>query len=464
MKITVLNGSPKGKHSITRQYVVYLQRKYSEHSFEILNVSQKIKKLERDESRFLEIIEKIKNSDCVIWSFGLWVLAVPAQFMRFIELVQERNSESAFENVYTAAISTSINFYDHTAHNYIRGVCEDFGMKYIDGISLYMLDFMKENKRNDLDCFFENAVDTIQNAYPTTKLFSPFVFNDFKYQPGNTNDKINTNKKVVVLIDKDAEDSNSSKMAERYADSFSPPAELINFSNIKIMGACLGCMKCGYDYHCQYKDDFKEFYNTKIITADLLVFAGEMKGRYLSSIWKTFFDRAFFWNHTPSMYRKQIAYLISGPISQNLNLQQILEGNVTARQSANLVDIISDESADSETIDRSITRLAERMVEFSDREYVKPENFLKVGGHKIFRDEIFGHIRAVWQADHRYFKKHGLYDFEQKNYGMRIMNSFLFLACRIPVFRKKFYGNLMKFPARRYGQFQDRLFQENQYQ
>ena len=100
-------------------------------------------------------MEDVGNADVILWIFGLWVLAVPAQYMRFIELVTERKAESAFINKYTAAISTSIQFYDHTAHNYIRAVCEDLGMRYVDGISFYMLDFMKEEKRKDLLSFFD---------------------------------------------------------------------------------------------------------------------------------------------------------------------------------------------------------------------------------------------------------------------------------------------------------------------
>ena len=33
MKIAVINGSPKGKYSITLQTVLYLQRKFPEHTF-----------------------------------------------------------------------------------------------------------------------------------------------------------------------------------------------------------------------------------------------------------------------------------------------------------------------------------------------------------------------------------------------------------------------------------------------
>ena len=69
-----------------------------------------------------------------------------------------------------------------------------------------------------------------------------------------------------------------------FADSFQEKPEVINLNSIDIKGACLGCMKCGFDYNCHYNDGFKEFYNTRVRGADILVFAGTMTGRYEKQI------------------------------------------------------------------------------------------------------------------------------------------------------------------------------------
>ena len=57
MKIAVINGSPKGKYSITLQTVLYLQRKFPEHTFEVLHAGQKIKALEKDFSAAKQLME-----------------------------------------------------------------------------------------------------------------------------------------------------------------------------------------------------------------------------------------------------------------------------------------------------------------------------------------------------------------------------------------------------------------------
>jgi len=122
MKIAVLNGSPKGDLSITLQYVFLIRKKSPEHQFKVFNIAQDIRKLEKDESAFKEVIDEIRSSDGVLWSFPLYFLLVHSHYKRFIELVFERGAGEAFRKKYTASLSTSIHFFDHTAHNYINAV------------------------------------------------------------------------------------------------------------------------------------------------------------------------------------------------------------------------------------------------------------------------------------------------------------------------------------------------------
>ena len=129
MKIVVLNGSPKGDVSVTRQYVLYLEKAFPQHQFVVLHVAQQSKKLERDSAAFDAVIDEVRSSDGVIWAFPLYILLVCSQYKRFIELISERGAESAFRGKHAATLSTSINYYDSNAHAYMRSVCEDLGMQ-----------------------------------------------------------------------------------------------------------------------------------------------------------------------------------------------------------------------------------------------------------------------------------------------------------------------------------------------
>ena len=450
MKITVLNGSPKGELSITLQYVHFLQKNFPQHELKVFHVSQRIKKLEKDEKALQEIIDAVRSSDGVLWAFGVFVLAAPSQYMRFIELISQRGVDDAFKNKYAAVLSTSIHFFDHAAHNYMRAVCEDLNMRFADALSLDIVDLMDKRRRQDLTTFTENFFEAIEKKFATARLFKPLTFNDYVYQPSFSESKIDTKgRNIVVLTDAYDSKSNLGKMIDRFKRSFATEVEVIDLNDIDIRGGCLGCMRCGYDHKCVQKDGFVDFYNNRVRTADIIVFAGEVRGRYLSSKWKEFYDRAYFWNHTPSLVGKQLGYMISGPLSQTPNLIQILEASSTMRQDANHADIITDECENSAELDAQLQSFGERLVVYAEKGYVRPQNFLAVGGHKVFRDDFWGRLRMVWQADHRYYKKHGKYDFPQKDLKLWVFNPVMMSLSKIPKFRKKFYANITKFSSGR---------------
>ena len=132
MKIAVLNGSPKGLLSATIQYIHYIQKKYTQHQLNIINISQIINKIEKDENVFKKIMDDIRTSDGVLWSFPIYNCVVPSQYKRFIELIWERGEEKTFKDKYTASLSTSSHLLDNPAHTYMAGICCDLDMIFID--------------------------------------------------------------------------------------------------------------------------------------------------------------------------------------------------------------------------------------------------------------------------------------------------------------------------------------------
>ena len=150
-----------------------------------------------------------------------------------------------------------------------------------------------------------------------------------------------------------------------------------------------------------------------------------------------YFDRSFFNTHIPWMEGKQLAAVISGPLGQLSTLRHILHAFADV-QHAHLVDVVSDEAADSSRLDAELSALAKRLVWCSNHNYVPPSTFLGLGGRLLFRDEVYGSLRMVFQADHRYYKKHGWYNFPQKKIGLRLLNPILSLLFRIPAIRRSF--------------------------
>jgi multimeric flavodoxin WrbA len=447
MKITILAGSPKGDLSVTMQYVKYIIKKFPEHDYTTFHVARQIKKIEKDRAAFSAIIDSVKKSDAVLWAFPLYYLLVHAGLVRFIELIDERKAADAFAGKYAASLSTSIHFFDQTAHAYIRGISEDLGMRYAGYHSPAMYDLVDEAERARLIGFAADFFGIVEKRLPIPRLTTPAGDMPTRYGPAKPAKTIDpADKKIVVITDATDGQANLQGMIDRFRSSFGRPPTVVNLNDIDISGGCLGCIRCGWDNTCAYtgKDGFVDFYRETVIPADILVLAGAVKGRYLSSRFKLFFDRSFFMTHIPVMERKQVACLISGPLSQSTLLPEVIRGYFET-QGASVVDIVSDEIADSRELDAVISGLAGRLADAADTGYIRSTTFLGFAGRKIFRDDVWGRLRFPFVSDYRYYKKHGLLTFPQKtDRKFRIMGILLTLLARVPSIREKIYGQMMK--------------------
>jgi len=370
---------------------------------------------------------------------------VHGNYKRFIELVWERGAMDAFASKHAAALSTSIHFFDHTAHNYVHAICDDLEMRFTGSFSAEMQDLLKEEGRARLTTFAGDFFQAIEEDVPTPRRYAPLVAQTSDYEPGPVDHPIDAGgKRVVVVTDAEPHQANLIRMTDRFAAALSGDVEVINLHDVDIKGGCLGCLQCGYDNQCAYlgKDGFVDFYNTKQKTADVIVFAGAIRDRYLSSTWKTFFDRSFFNTHAPSLMGKQFGFIIAGPLRQIPNLREILEGWIQMQRS-NLAGFVTDEDGEdaagvSAEIDGLLHHLAKRLIRLSDQGYVQPQTFLGVGGLKIFRDDMWGKLRITFQADHRAYKRLGVYDFPQRDLRVRALNAFVAPMMRIPRVREAF--------------------------
>ncbi|MCX6004838.1 MAG: NAD(P)H-dependent oxidoreductase [Chloroflexi bacterium] len=415
MKIAVLNGSPKGEISVTVQYIKFIQKKFPQHELKLLNISHEIQELEKDDKAFQDVIAEVEKSDGVIWAFPLYVFLVASQYKRFIEMIWEKKVADAFKGKYTCVISTSIHFFDNTAHNYMRGICDDLDMKFTESFSADMDDIFNDEKRRILLKWAADFFTAIEKQSPTSKAYAPVVPGKFSYKPGSVKSKIDSQgQRIKILADITDSNSNIAKMVNRFKDSVKEGVQIFNVRDVNMKGGCLGCMQCAFDNICFYKDkdDFMEFFNTEMRDADVTIFASEIKDRFITSRIKMFWDRRFFNGHIPLNINKQIGFIISGPLGQLANLQEILQG-LAEMSDANFTGVVTDECGDSAQLDALIDDFAAKCVDYSTQKYVRPRTFLGVGGHKIFRDQIWARLRFPFQADYKFYAEHGMFDFPQ---------------------------------------------------
>ena len=410
MKIAVINGSPKGKYSVTLQTVLYLEKKYPEHEFTVLHAGQKIKSLEKDFSKAKELLE---SSDAVLFSYPVYTFLAPSQLHRFIELAKSNNVN--VKGKYATQITTSKHFYDITAHKYIEENSLDLGMRYIRGLSADMEDLLSENGRRDAEKFFErflwSAEEEVYTSAPTKNgSFTPVPA---IYTVQNDNQK--TDKDVIILTDETNPDSNLSAMIARFQNVFSYKTRIVNISEYPLSGGCLGCFRCAVSEKCVYKDGFDSFLRDNIQKADAIVYAFTISDHSMGSRFKMYDDRNFCNGHRTVTVGMPVGYLVSGEYSKENNLSCVIEAR--SETGGNFLAGVATDEADP---NKEIDTLAKTLRFALETKHTAPQNFWGVGGMKIFRDLIY-QMRGMMKADHKFYKKQGIYDFPQKNKGKSLL-------------------------------------------
>ena len=403
MHILVINGSPKGKYSVTLQTCKYLQILHPEHTFDTLNAGQSIKALEKD---FTPAIAAVEKADILLFSYPVYTFVAPCQLHRFIELMKEHRVDLAGK--WASQISTSKHFYDITAHRYIEDNCHDLGLHYVNGLSADMDDLTTEKGRQEAEKFFEYLIWSVEhNIHEPAPAAAP-VFAPMAATPAdNATEKSGD---VVVLTDCDERNPGLQAMVDRFCAVLPRKTRVINIRQYPFRGGCLGCFNCAVTGKCIYTDGFDDYLRNEIQTAEAIVYAFTVSDHSMGSRFKMYDDRNFCNGHRTVTVGMPIGYLVDGPLSRERNLQTIIEAR--AQVGSNFLAGVATNESDP---DAQIDALAEKLIYALEYKYVPPQNFYGIGGMKVFRDLIWV-MQGMMQADHKFYKAHGQYDFPQKQW------------------------------------------------
>ena len=404
MNILVLNGSPKGEYSITLQTSYYLQKLYPQHEFEVLHVGRQIKSLEKDFSKAVDAVEK---ADVLLFSYPVYTFIAPFQMHRFIELLKA--SELDLTGKIATQITTSKHFYDITAHRYIQDNCQDMGMKFIRGLSADMEDLLSAQGQHQAKSFFEYVCHCVENEIfePTSETAAAA-----KHMPVSIPALVEERAEgdVVILTTCEENDVQLQSMIDRFRAVFPVKTRVINLLQYPFRGGCLGCFNCAVSGKCIYTDGFDEYLRNEIQTAQAIVYAFTIRDHSMGAAFKLYDDRQFCNGHRTVTMGMPIGYLVSGDYSKEFNLQMIIEGRSQVGS-----NFLAGVATDEQDPNRQIDDLAANLCYALDERYVPPQNFYGIGGMKIFRDLIW-QMQGMMKADHKFYKKHGQYDFPQKKW------------------------------------------------
>ena len=384
MNILVIVGSPKGKDSITLHTCLYLEKQFPDLHFDYIYPGQRIKALEKD---FSPALDAIRKADVLLFCYPVYTFLVPYQLHRFIELMKASGED--FSGKTATQVTTSKHFYDITAHRFIRDNCADMGLCFLDGLSADMDDILKDSGR-------KQARDWM---------------NFVRWQMGSGESPERSNdRKAVVVADLEPGDARLKEMVDRFVAVFPYPCDVINIREFPFQGGCLSCFSCAATGKCVYKDGFDDFLRNTIHKHDAIVYAFHIQDHSMGSRFKLYDDRQFCNGHRTVTMGTPFGYLVEGAYSKEENLRLLLEAR--AQVGGNFLAGVATDEGD---LEAAINQLSATLAYAMETRYTPPQNFLGVGGMKIFRDLIYM-MRGLMRADHRFFQSHGQYDFPQKQW------------------------------------------------
>ena len=444
MKVCVINGSPNGQRGTSARYTRYLEKKLPEHQLEVWEVARKIRGLERNPGRVDEVLAAMAAADAVIWCTPVYFLLVPAQLKRFLELLLDHPDAAGLRGKPCTTVSTSAHFYDHTAHDYLAGISSDLGMAYVHGFSADQMDLLSGESRRSLVAFAKDFFQRADDGMPSFPAVRPVRWQAPTYHEAPLPEVAPTTGegRVTLVTDEGPGDRNLRRMTRAFERAVRLPVERLALEDLPMDGGCLGCMHCVDGAPCRYRDGYAEAHDRLVTPADVVIYAGAVRDRYLSSRLKTFQDRYFRNGHRPASSKRQgLGFIVSGPLGQLAPLQEILEANVQLSHSHRL-GTVTDEDSESEVTTARLLELARAAERFAAAPWFAPPNFLGVGGLKIFRDLIYEN-RGILSADHRFYQENGLYDFPQNQWGKRLFMETLLVCKRVPFLRERALKLLM---------------------
>ena len=377
--ILVINGSPKGKNSITLHTCLFLEKKFPGYKFDYLDAGQRIKVLEKD---FSPALEAIREADLLVFCYPVYTFLVPSQLHRFMELM--KGSGLDLSGKAATQVTTSKHFYDITAHRFIEDNCADMGLPFLDGLSADMDDILSEKGRKQAMDWFEFTLWKLSRG-------------EFVFPYG---------------------------------------CDVINIEDFPFQGGCLSCFNCAATGKCVYKDGFDDFLRGTIHKHDAILYAFRIKDHSMGGRFKMYDDRQFCNGHRTVTMGTPFGYLVVGDYSVEENLRLLLEAR--AQVGGNFLAGIASDEGD---VDKDIDTLAATVAYAMERQYTPPQNFLGVGGMKIFRDLIYM-MRGLMRADHKFFKSHGQYDFPQKKWWTSWMMYLVGGMMNNPKLKRKLGGKM----------------------
>lgn len=399
MKILFVNGSPRGRFSVTLQTCRYLEQRFPRHSYETLNVGAGLESLERD---LRPAAAALARAELVIFAYPVYMGLPPYPLCRFFEWM--RAGRLPVRNRCVTQITTSQHVFDDSARRYTEENCLDCGMRVIPGLSAGMEDLLSEAGREQAEDFFRHALWCAEKG-----VWEQGTVRPEKEAPVYEQSLAPVEKQAgfdtVILADLREGDESLRALIKDFDAVYPYKTRFVNLADFPFQGGCLGCLNCALSGQCVYRDGFDALLQS-LRKADALVFAFTLQGHGMGARFKLFEDRQFCLGQRFLSFEKPVAYLCHGDLREEKDLLALLRGRASLSRSV---------FAGAATDRDSLTRLAAELCWALENEVRVPQDFPGAGAGVLTRDMLWL-LRGLFRADHRFYRTMRFYDFPHRRF------------------------------------------------
>lgn len=407
MDITILQGSPRSPESTGREYINFIIKRFPRHTFTVFPVGSTTGRLETQNDYLPAILEHAGKSDCLLWVTPVYLGLVPGQLKRFIELLFKSEKKALLKGKYTSLLLTSSTFSTsstskvssgtgiETAINYMQAVCDDLKMIFVESFAVNPFTAPgnpseAEFYKRTIPLFASHLFNARDEREVTPVRFQSPFRKKMEYLPGKVIKAVSKEKeKAVILIDRQPGPGNLLSMIEVFRFCLPYSCEVVVLEET-VREGCRGCFECPVPGGCGLDDGFNNLVEKLIPPASFVIFAGTVEDRFLSALFKYFFDRLSI-SYNRCLTGKQTAFLISGNLLENHTIESTLKAAL-CHLGANLAGIVTDENPGAEHTTKLLDSLARRMARYYKTGYKnscyqpsyvsEPEKLLT--GHPIY--------------------------------------------------------------------------------
>jgi multimeric flavodoxin WrbA len=372
------------------------------------------------EPAFLKIVEKMKDADAIIWTFGAWVLFVPVQMQYLFDKLFTQEGYD-FTGKIVASIMTSARVLDDYILDRIRFVSEQLGFGYIGDVSAEgnpFFGYVDEEETEDscrvlarkINRALENGyVPAKESVYLDRAYLSPLCRGkDFEVN-GPAAEKDGDKTILVITGNRISEDPAGASIVESINRYSRNKVELIELEDHKV-GPCVGCYFCDSKVEgiCVLKDEYEEI-KRRLHEVDGIVYMGSCASGMVDCHLKAFLDRTWGIAHRPSLKDKYGFAVATGGGPLGKNAAWYL-GAVLDKTWTKCIASLTDGNTNDPNFANTVRQTMEDLDRAMEEKWQIADRFTTRGTTWTFRD-LIAKSGMILRADYDFHKKNKMFDY-----------------------------------------------------